>query len=300
MGCLTLSRLYSTCKEALEFAEITESKTAFWMDSQTVLAWIKTPPKRFRPFVSVRVAEIQETLDAQAFKYIRSDVNPADVLARGTPPEEVKTWMEGPLFLWRPEEEWLKFEENSRNVHEESLNELKPDKEKTTKCKESTPCTVSSEESTNIRQPTDNPIMQHLMKTCSTFAKARKTLAYVLRFINNTRKKESSTSPISPGECREAELQIFKWCQEKINIDTVDKKLMSKPDEQGMVRAYGRLENIRSLPNEMRNPIILPKGHQMVNLLLKHLHEKRANCGFKSLIYESRKRFWIVGVRKMA
>ena len=38
----------------------------------------------------------------------------------------------------------------------------------------------------------------------------------------------------------------------------------------------------------------------MVNLLLKHLHEKRAHCGFKSLIYESRKRFWIVGVRNMA
>ena len=91
MGCLTLSRLYSTCKEALEFAELSDAKTVFWMDSQTVLAWIKTPPKRFKPFVSVRVAEIQETLDTQAFKYIRSDVNPADVLTRGVPPEKVKT-----------------------------------------------------------------------------------------------------------------------------------------------------------------------------------------------------------------
>ena len=112
MGCLTLSRLCSTCKEALEFAEITDSKTVFWMDSQTVLAWIKTPPKRFKSFVSVRVAEIHETLDTQAFKYIRSDVNPADVLTRGAPPEEVKAWKEGPLFLWCPEEEWPKFEEN--------------------------------------------------------------------------------------------------------------------------------------------------------------------------------------------
>ena len=138
------------------------------------------------------------------------------------------------------------------------------------------------------------------MKTCSTFAKARKTLAQVLRFINNARKKEKNTSPISPEELRESELQMFKWCQETINTNTVDQKLMSKPDEQGLLRAYGRLENIRSLPNEMRIPIILPKGHQMVDLLLKHLHEKRAHCGFKSLIYESRKRFWIVGVRKMA
>ena len=294
MGCLTLSRLYSTCKEALEFAELSDAKTVFWMDSQTVLAWIKTPPKRFKPFVSVRVAEIQETLDTQAFKYIRSDVNPADVLTRGAPPEEVKTWMEGPPFLHRPEEEWPTFKENSKSVDEESLKEIKSNKEKTTKWKEPTQCTVSSEESTNIRQPTDNPILQHLIKTCSTFTKARKTLAYVLRFINNARKKENNASSTSPDDLRESELQMFKWCQETININTVDQKLMSKPDEQGLLRAYGRLENIRSLPNEMRNPIILPKGHQMVDLLLKHLHAKRAHCGFKSLIYESRKRFWIV------
>ena len=35
----------------------------------------------------------------------------------------------------------------------------------------------------------------------------------------------------------------------------------------------------------------------MKNLLLKHIHEKRAHCG---LVYETRKRFWIVVVRKMA
>ena len=93
---------------------------------------------------------------------------------------------------------------------------------------------------------------------------------------------------------------MLKWCQQMINIDAVDKKLIPTADEQGLLCAHGRLENIRSLPKEMRKPIILPRGHQMVNLLLKHLHEKRAHCGYKSLVYETRKRFWIVGVRKMA
>ena len=101
------------------------------MDSQTVLAWIKTSPKRFKPFVSVRVAEIQETLDTEAFKYIRSDVNPADVLTRGVPLEEVKTWIKGPLFLQRPEEKWPTFfGENSMSVDEESLKEMMSIKEK--------------------------------------------------------------------------------------------------------------------------------------------------------------------------
>ena len=299
MGCLSLARLYSTCKEALEFAEITSCKSVFWIDSQTVLTWIRTCSRKFKPFVSVRVAEIQETVETQAFRYIRSDCNPADVLTRGAPPEELKSWMEGLPFLWLPEEEWPKFEGNSKQDDGESSNEMKPNKVKVTKPEKPTVFAASAEESTDFSQPIENPIMEHLMKTCSTYTKARRTLAYVLRFINNTRTKKSNKSPISPQELRESELQMLKWCQQMINIDTVDKKLIPTADEQGLLCAHGRLENIRSLPKEMRKPIILPRGHQMVNLLLKHLHEKRAHCGYKSLVYESRKRFWIVGVRKM-
>ena len=58
MGCLSLAKLYSTCKEALEFAEISNCKKLFWIDSQTVLTWLKTSPRKFKPFVSVKVAKI--------------------------------------------------------------------------------------------------------------------------------------------------------------------------------------------------------------------------------------------------
>ena len=101
MRCLSLARLYSTCKEALEFAKI------------------KTSPRKFKPFVSVRVAETQETMGSEACKYVRSDHNPADVLMRGIPPEELKTWNEGPPFLKCPEEELPKFEENPKGSGKE-------------------------------------------------------------------------------------------------------------------------------------------------------------------------------------
>ena len=38
MGCLALSRLYRTCREALEFAEISSCKKVFWMDSKVLLS----------------------------------------------------------------------------------------------------------------------------------------------------------------------------------------------------------------------------------------------------------------------
>ena len=38
MGCLALSRLYRTCREALEFAEISSCKKVFWIGSLVVLS----------------------------------------------------------------------------------------------------------------------------------------------------------------------------------------------------------------------------------------------------------------------
>ena len=140
----------------------------------------------------------------------------------------------------------------------------------------------------------------HLTRTCSTFSKVSKTLAYVLRFVNNTRKKTKNRDPISPKELTESELRLFKWCQQTIDVDKLDKKLIPSKEEHGLQRAHGRLEKIRTLPDEMRSAVILPKSHRLVELLLVHLHGKRAHCGYKSLIYESRERFWIVGVRHMA
>ena len=47
--------------------------------------------------------------------------------------------------------------------------------------------------------------------------------------------------------------------QQTLDKDKLDKKLIPFEDEQGLLRAHGRLENIRSLPNELRNPIIKSK-----------------------------------------
>lgn len=49
-----------------------------------------------------------------------------------------------------------------------------------------------------------------------------------------------------------------------MNMNTVDKKLVPKPDEEGLFRTYARPESVRVLPYDIRNPVILPKDHQMV------------------------------------
>ena len=286
MGCLALSRLYRTCREALEFAEISSCKKVFWIDSQDALSWLKTSPRKFKLFVSVRVAEIQETIDPQEFSYIRSEHNPADALTKGILPEQLEKWSQGPQFLRKLQEEWPKFEENALKMNEEFSAQMKPPVEaRPTSC-------GKAEFSTAQKELRDNPHFENLTRTCSTFSKARKTLAYVLRFVNNTRMKTKNRDPISPKELTESELRLFKWCQQTIDVDKLDKKLIPSKDEHGLLRAHGRLENIRTLPDEMRNPVILPKSHRLV------VHGKRAHCGYKNPIYESRKRFWIARVHQ--
>ena len=109
-----------------------------------------------------------------------------------------------------------------------------------------------------------------------------------------------NTGPITVQELKESENQLFKWSQSHLKPSVVDKKLIPSLDENGIIRAHGRLEDVRLLPQEMRNPVILPRDHPLVQLLLRHLHEKRGHCGYKSLIHEARRNYWIIGVRNMS
>ena len=162
--------------------------------------------------------------------------------------------------------------------------------------------TAAAEVCPDLGQPEseENPILLHLLRTCSTYSKIRRTLAYVRRFIHNARRRNPTSGPISVQELKAAETHILKWSQFHVDEDSLDKKLVAKKGEDGLLRAHGRLEDVRCLPEELRKPVILPQDHPFVILLLRDLHERRGHCGYKSLIHEARKRFWIVGLRRMA
>ena len=86
MGCLVLSRLAAEVERALKI-------------DLSALSWIKSSATEFKPFVSVRVAEIQENQPNTVCNYITSEANPADALTRGISPEELQLWPQGPQFL---------------------------------------------------------------------------------------------------------------------------------------------------------------------------------------------------------
>ena len=212
MGCLTLTRMYDTCRTSLQFANIQDCRRIFWVDSSTVLSWIKTPSQKFKPFVSARVAEIQETVGVDDFRYIRSKSNPADTLTRGTELSRLTDWLEGPTFLQLPEANWPSFQVEDQSIHVEEaevFKEMKTSEKADTSSKHggaiSDVNAVKHEATTveaNVKLEEDNTILHQLLKTCSTFSKIRRTLAYVRRFAQNARKKNTNTGPITVQELR--------------------------------------------------------------------------------------------------
>ncbi|XP_068735180.1 uncharacterized protein [Montipora capricornis] len=247
-----------------------------------------TPSRQFKPFVSSRVAEIQETVGVEDFRYIRSKFNPADILTRGIEPSQLEDWIKGPSFLQLPERQWPKFEARApikTTAKAGVLMEVKIEKTKTPMQHEAAIAEFQTKVDLDKSEEDINPVFHQLLNTCSTFSKIRRTLAYIRRFIQNARKKNVKTGSITVQELQGLEKQLFKW---------------SQLDENGLLRAHGRLEDVRSLPQELRNPVILPCDHPLVILLLRDLHERRGLCGYKSLINEARRKSWIIGVRGMS
>ena len=89
-------------------------------DSSITLAWIQSPSRSFKPFVSLRVGEIQSNTDPSQWRHVPSEVNVADDVSSGIRVEELNgRWSNGPEFLQLPEEFWP--QETMKAVSEEEM-----------------------------------------------------------------------------------------------------------------------------------------------------------------------------------
>ena len=105
MAALVASRLAQTiCQEF----KLKSSNVTLWSDSTIVLNWLRSESASFKPFVGVRVAEIQESWSPSSWRYVPLEDNPADDLSGGITVEELCSgrWINGPPFLSKLKTEW--------------------------------------------------------------------------------------------------------------------------------------------------------------------------------------------------
>jgi len=61
----------------------------------------------------------------------------------------------------------------------------------------------------------------------------------------------------------------------------------------------GRLQEAAALSWDEKHPMILPKGHHVSQLLVRHYHESAARSGSEQTLCELRRMFWIVAERSL-
>ena len=105
LGATILVRLAKTVQNALP----QKLETVFWVDSMTVLCWIRNL-KPWKQYVMSRVQEIRAHTTPDSWRFCPGNQNPADIPSRGMSASELvseKGWWNGPEFLFKEEREWL-------------------------------------------------------------------------------------------------------------------------------------------------------------------------------------------------
>ena len=102
-----MSRIVFQVVEALGYAF--ELKR-FWIDSEIVIYWLMSESSRYKPFVSTRVQEFQDTHQnwREEVRYVRSEDNSADCLTKPIRLKRLSEWHGGRFsnFLLEDEVSW--------------------------------------------------------------------------------------------------------------------------------------------------------------------------------------------------
>ena len=259
----------------------------FWSDSSTVLSYIKSETGRFLTFVANRIAFIRSNTAVEQWRYVPTDVNPADILSRGSKTAGKfvvdELWKFGPQFLTRDESEWP--EKNEIKLVE--LDEIK-------KMRVFAHSTVLKENATfQLLNSTSN--WYKLVSRVAVFAKLR------LCFLDKV-----ELSPITSSDRRSAELDIWRYVQKTEMKEARDflrlphpkrnslRKLNPFLDDTDIVRVGGRLRN-SDLPYSQKHPILLPKKSAIVEVYCGSLHKQIGHLGRDYLLAELRKNLYVIG-----
>ncbi|KIH69356.1 hypothetical protein ANCDUO_00305 [Ancylostoma duodenale] len=265
-------------------------------DSEIVLNWLENgdPSKVTGVLVSDRVKEIKrittkskEESVKMYFGYI------TDCATRGLTAEELyeHTWWKGPEFFPKEQKDWRE-ETRLFEILLETADPLQ--------------ISVQKEETTLV-----------YVDRFSCTSKLRKTVTYVLKFLNRTmrnlpdvakdrirkiigmEKELEAVTPIEAAGMRHAEKIVKAHQKQYHSTSTADiqRKLNITPDSNGIWRCHGRLEKSRLTEEAEKKSIFIAPNNSLANLIIQEAHG-RYHCSTAHTMAEVRKRFWIPKLRQ--
>ncbi|XP_043502772.1 uncharacterized protein LOC122524523 [Polistes fuscatus] len=263
---------------------------ALFSDSTTVLAWIKSHPRRWSTFVGNRITHIRELCPSATWRYI-SKQNPTDLASRGCLASQLishSLWWKGPLNL------------------SSQLSKLSnPDIELVTHEKERSLKALAIQKSENF--------WISIMERMSKYNRLVWTLAYIIRYCHKVRHQlVIHDSSLSSNDIQKAVSFIVRTVQEYHFSDEITKLRSNKQlqrgspihnlspylDSEGLLRVGRRMHNT-SLNQFNPHPLLLPNCH-FSHLLLKKIHTDSFHGGTKLMCAHARRLYWIIGLQRTA
>ena len=247
--------------------QINNVKEFYWTDSQVVLSYLNNERKRFHTFVA----------DVEQWRYVPSEINPADHASRGTTGKqftEAKDWLMGPKFLW----------DSERNFPSENVSTEVDKNDKEVK-------KIFATEFMPLRE--ENHVLASLEKEISSWYRMKRVLAIVIGIIK--RKRFIREEP-KVEDLQGAEDKLIKWIQHREFANTIKilkdidsrsidresekkKKLLLRQrsnllqcdpflDSNGILRVGGRLQRAK-LADNLKYPVIIPHSGKIPILIAR-------------------------------
>ncbi|XP_062535052.1 uncharacterized protein LOC134204246 [Armigeres subalbatus] len=264
-----------------------------------MLAWIRSEHRRYNKFVAVRIGEILTATDVREWRWVPSGLNTADLVTKwknGPDFSPDTPWFDGPSFLHQPEDSW-------------------PQQVQT--------ITTSEELKTIHTHSTAASLIDP--SRFSQWLRLQRTMAFVLRFINNLKCRRSGVTPqlgiLCQDELKRAEEELWRVAQgdvfpEEMSIlsetqgspDARHRRVAkSSPiyknwpflDVRGVLRLRGRIGAATFAPTEAKYPAILPRQHIITLLITDWYHRRFRHANRETVVNEMRQRFEISKLRAL-
>ncbi|GBP12681.1 hypothetical protein EVAR_10326_1 [Eumeta japonica] len=262
---------------------IAEERRVLWCDSKTVLRWIRSDPRAYKPFVAHHLAELDERSDRNEWRWVNSVDNPADDATRADC--DLERWLNGPTFLLRKEDAWP--------IDNDVIDERVADDE-------------AKGESINVVCTTHSGDVMDVTRF-SSWTRLVRTYARILYFIRRLRKQQR---PFDADDVVNAETRLLRASQRRAFSDEMRAAAVGAAIPQGSslraldvmltdgwLRVGGRLRRSPTLSFEEKHPIILDGRDHAVRLLVEHYHRRAGHANHEAVVNIIRERFWITRLR---
>ena len=247
-------------------------------DSSITLAWLQSPSRSFKPFVSSRVGEIQSNTDPSQWRHIPGEVNVADDVSRGIRVEELNgRWSNGPEFLQLPEEFWP--QEAMKAVSEEEMERRQV----------KAICEVKKVE--QAINPEKFSSWRKLIRVTARIQRLAKKISL------RKHAQEGRNGPLTPEELERAEIFWIKAAQNDLHRRKEKgefKSLSPFLDGKGVLRVGGRMDEA-IVSYDAKHPAL----HWISWLITRHAIQY-GHKGVAATTARTRRKFWILKGNKLS